>query len=400
MKIKLTRRRIIAVAIPVVLLGWYLSGRFKTTAVTSIVLQPRDAVETVLATGRVVGEKTIPLSFIRAGRIAEEPTKDGAQVKAGQILMRQERAAEENVLGQKRTALTTAKLNLDKIRTIDLRDSQQKVRQAKANAAYAADFFARQSELFEQKAVPQLQYDQAKRDKELAESALAAAENQLRSLETTLRELAELQVAQAENDLRRAEIDLRDTVLQAPFDGQVVEHIAHKGEFVPGGQRVITFIPATDRTYVEIQVDESNAGKPAVGQKASVFSPAFPDRSYPAAIERIGSIVDAQRGTFAVRLMLGRLEPELLPESSVSVQIVVGEVKGALLLEQRYVVRLDGAAFVFTARDGRARRVAVKVTDLGNGFFGVGDGLKAGDSVLLPQGLKDGARIKLVPAAE
>jgi hypothetical protein len=42
----------------------------------------------------------------------------------------------------------------------------------------------------------------------------------------------------------------------------------------------------------------------------------------------------------------------------------------------------------------------VKVTDLGNGFFGVLDGLKAGDSVLLPQGLKDGARIKLVPAAE
>ena len=36
---------------------------------------------------------------------------------------------------------------------------------------------------------------------------------------------------------------------------------------------------------------------------------------------------------------------------------------------------------------------------LGGGFFGITSGLRSGDPVLLPQGIKDGARIKLVPAA-
>ncbi|MDH4197983.1 MAG: efflux RND transporter periplasmic adaptor subunit, partial [Candidatus Aminicenantes bacterium] len=235
------------------------------------------------------------------------------------------------------------------------------------------------------------------RDRELADATLVAAESQLKALQNEERALAELQVAQAENDLRQTEIDLRDTMLRAPFDGQVVEHLAHKGEFVQAGQRIVTFIPATPRTYVEIQVDELNLGRLRPGQKATVTSPAFPGKVYPAAVERVGSIVDSQRGTFTVRLMLDTLEPDLLPESSVSVQAVVGEARGVLLLEQRFVVREGREAFVFTAEDGRAKRRAVVVRDLGNGFFGVDAGLKEGDAVLLPQGLKEGTKVKPLP---
>jgi HlyD family secretion protein len=314
--------------------------------------------------------------------------------------VRQESAVEETTLAQRRTALTIARLNLDKLGTVDLRDFQQKVRLAQASATYASDFFARQSDLLAQKSIPQVVYDQAKRDKELAEAALAGATNQLRSAETTLKTLSELQISQAENDLRRAEIDLRDTVLRAPLDGRIVEHEAHKGEFVAGGRKVITFIPASSRTYLEVQVDEASLGRLALGQKAVVSSPAFPDRKFPAVVERIAPIVDTLRGTFALRLIMDALYEELLPESSISVQIVVGESKASLLLEQRFLVREGPLAFAFTAVDGKARRTAVTVEDLGNGRFGVRSGLKAGDVVLLPRGLKDGARVKPVSAAE
>ncbi|MCX6561541.1 MAG: efflux RND transporter periplasmic adaptor subunit [Candidatus Aminicenantes bacterium] len=347
-----------------------------------------------------MGDKTIPLSFNRAGRVADELIVDGDRVKVGQPLMRQESAVEETTLAQRRTVLAVARLNLDKLGTVDLRDQEQKVRQAKATASYATDFFTRQSELMAQKSIPRLQYDQAKRDKELAEAGLESAANQLRALQTTLKTLAELQVAQAENDLRRAEIDLREIVLRAPFDGRIVEHVAHKGEFVTGGQKVITFIPASPRTYLEIQVDEASFGRLALGQKAVVSSPAFPGRTYPAAVERIAPIVDTQRGTFALRLIMDSAFDELLPESSVSVQIMVGEAKNALLLEQRFLIREWAAAFAFTAVDGKARRKAVTVEDLGNGLFGIKAGLRAGDVVLLPQGLKDGARVKPIPDAK
>ncbi|MDH4197508.1 MAG: hypothetical protein OEW05_08890, partial [Candidatus Aminicenantes bacterium] len=140
---------------------WVVSRSLRSTAVPSITLRAQDAVETVLATGRVAGEKTIPLAFVRPGRIGEELIADGDRVVAGQVLMRQENAQEETALAQKRTALAIARLNLEKLKTVALRDQEQKVRQARANAAYAEDYLKRQTELFKEKTITALQYEQA-----------------------------------------------------------------------------------------------------------------------------------------------------------------------------------------------------------------------------------------------
>jgi HlyD family secretion protein len=387
----------IILALGALLLTFFAVRALKRTRVPSVVLEAREASETVLASGRMVGEKTIPLSFNRAGRVAEELIRDGDRVQAGQPLMRQDTAIEETVRLQRRSALAAARLYLEKIASADRIDLEQKARQAKASATYASDYFKRQTELLALGSITQLQFDQVRRDKELADAALESAENQLRSLAAVQQPLAEIQIAQAENDLRRAEIDLREAVLRAPFEGRIVEHAAHKGEFVTSGQKVITFIPATERSYVEVQIEEASLGRLAIGQKAAVASPAFPGKTYLAEVERIAPIVDTQRGTFALRLMLDAVHEELLPESSVSAQIVVGSAPAALLLEQRFLVRGEsGASYVFTAVGGRAKRIAVTAEDIGGGRFSVSSGLKASDRVLLPQGLKDGARVKPV----
>lgn len=386
-------------ALAVIIAGFVLVRSRRPLEAVSTTVRPAAAIDSVLATGRVVGEKTIPLSFLRPGRIAVELVQDGDAVRAGQVLMVQEKDQAETDLAARRNALALARLAREKLATVDVKDLEQRVRQTKAAALYADDYLERQTQLFKQNSIPSLQLEQAKRDRELAGANYEAAKNQLDALLGPERELAELQVARAETDLRRAEIDLGETSLRAPFDGRVVGHEAHRGEYVGAGQAIINFIPAAPHTYVEIQVDEIYSGKFATGQRATVASPAFPGRAYPAAIERIAPIVDTQRGTFTVRLALAESHPELLPESSVSVQVVIGDVADALLLEQRFLVFEGRDAFAFTAERGRARRRAVSVHDLGSGRFKVDAGLKAGDTVLLPQRLKDGMRVKPVPAA-
>ena len=372
----------------------------RPTEVASDRVEPKSALETVLATGRVVGVKTIPLSFVRSGRMGEELVEDGDLVKAGEALMKLESIQEDTAVAQKNNALAVARLNLEKLETVDLVDMEQKVRQARANAVYTWDFFKRQTELYEKRTIPFQVFEQSRRDKELADAALKAAENQLAALKGAQKELAELQVAQAENDLRRAEIDLRDTVLRAPFDGQVIEHFAHKGEFVQAGQRILTFIPDSPQTYFEIQVDEANIGKLQPGQRATISSSAFPGKVYAAAVERITPIVDTQRGTFNVRLVMDGSGSELIAESSVSVQVVIGEMTDILLLEQRFIIREGREPSVFIAEDGRARRRSVTVRDLGGGLFAVEAGLLGGETVLLPQGLSDGKRVRPVSSAK
>jgi HlyD family secretion protein len=385
----------------IAILAFFTALRLSRSAeVPAVTVAAGPAVETVLATGRVVGEKTIPLSFVRSGRIGEELVQDGDRVKEGQALMKLDGAQEETAVAQKRNALAVARLNLEKLETVDLVDMEQKVRQARASALYAADYFKRHAELYEKKSITFQLYEQSRRDKELADSALAAAENQLAALKGPRRELSELQVAQAQNDLKRAEIDLRDTALGAPFDGRVIEHFAHRGEFVQAGQRILTFIPDSPRTYFEIQVDEANVGKLVPGQKATISSSAFPGRVYEAVVERVTPIVDTQRGTFNVRLVMDGSGSELLAESSVSVQVVVGETAGALLLEQRFIVREGRESFVFIAAEGRARRRSVTPRNLGGGLFAIESGLESGDTVLLPQGLQDGMKVKPASAGK
>lgn len=377
-----------------------LPGFFKRTPVPALVVRAKSAVETVLGAGRVVGEKTFPLSFVRPGRIAGEFVEDGDRVSAEALLMQLDSRREELALSQARTALADAELRKEKLRTVDLADAEEKLRQAKSNADYAAGVFKRQTELYGQKAITTLQYEQGRRDMELAASAVAAAENQVRSLKDVQAGQADLQVDRAKDDVRKAELDLSEARLTAPLPGRIVSHDAHKGEFVQAGQKIVTFIPDSALTYVEIQADEAEAGRIKRGQKAAVSSPAFPGRVFSGSVERLGAIVDNQRGSFSIRIALDGYESDLLPESTVNVQIVVGESAAALILEQRFLLREGGGAFVYIAEGRRAKKIPVEVRDLGNGLFESRKGLREGQVVLLPQGLKDGLKVKPVPTAE
>jgi len=374
----------------------FVGRSFKAVSVPGTVVQAREAVETVLAAGRVVGEKSVPLSFVRPGRIADEFIRDGDAVPADFILIRQDGRHEERALAQARIALEEARLRREKLRTTDLPEAEEKVRQAKANDAFTADYFKRQTELYEQKALTQLQFEQGRRDRELAASVLASAENQLRSFREVQSAQADLAVARAESELKKAELDVLDTFLKAPATGRIVSHDAHPGEFVQAGQKIVTFIPAASRTRVEIQVDEANAGRIKIGQKAAVSSPAFPGQVFSAEVERLGAMVDAQRGSFPVRLILDGFEADLLPESSVSIQIELGREPGLLILEQRFLLQENGKTAVFVAEGRRARKIFVSARDLGNGQFECREGLRNGQIVLLPQGMRDGLRIKPV----
>lgn len=372
----------------------------KSIPAGGFVVRAQSAVETVLATGRVVGEKTFPLSFVRPGRIAEEFFKDGDRVPADYILMRLDSRREDLALIQARTALAEAVLRKEKLLTSDLAEAEERLRQARANEAYAADLFKRQEELYTRKAITSLQFEQGHRDRDVAASAAAVAENQLRSIKEVQADQAGHQVDRAKNELRKAELDLSETVLKAPMPGRIVSHDAHMGEFVQAGRNIVTFIPDSAVTFVEIHVDETDAGRIKLGQKAAVSSPAYSSRVFSGSVERLGAIVDNQRGTFSVRIALGQAEPELLPESTVNVQIIVGESAAALLLEQRFILREGDNAFVYVAEKGRAKRIAVDVRDLGAGLFECRSGLQSGWMVLLPQGLKDGLKVKPVPLPE
>jgi HlyD family secretion protein len=137
-----------------------------------------------------------------------------------------------------------------------------RVRRLEAELHNARTQLARQMQLYEQRIAPEQLIDDSKLRVEVAR--------------------AELAVAQAELD--------RDTV-RSPVRGEVVEIHARSGERV--GERGIAEIADTERMYAVAEVYETDVGRVAVGQRATVESPALVT-PLTGRVERIGRKVGRQ----------------------------------------------------------------------------------------------------------
>lgn len=125
---------------------------------------------------------------------------------------------------------------------------------------------------------------------ETQQKLFEAAQQRLRSL-VEVRDVdlkmtnAQYQAAVAEAEHDKAEFE--QAFIRAPADGRVVRIDAHPGETIgPDGVEFAEINPL----YVIAEVDESDAGRVRVGERATITGAAFPDK-LGGAVERIGTKV-------------------------------------------------------------------------------------------------------------
>ncbi len=126
----------IVIILGALLLAVFAAGSFKRTRAAYVVLDGQGRRRDRPGDGPGGGREDHP-PFLQPGR----PNRRGADRGRG---ARQGRSAahaagerrRRGTLAQRRTSLAVARLNLEKQASVDLRDQQQKVRQAKATAAY------------------------------------------------------------------------------------------------------------------------------------------------------------------------------------------------------------------------------------------------------------------------
>ncbi len=147
--------------------------------------------------------------------------------------------------------------------------------------------------------------------------------------------VAEVQVAEA--DLRLNETNLARAVIRSPVNGVVLSRKVDPGQTVAVSlQAPVLFTIAEDLRKMELQVDvdEADVGKVKIGQRATFGVDAYPDRKFPAAIRdvRYGSEVVQGVVTYKALLEIDNSELLLRPGMTATAEIVVQEVKDALLV--------------------------------------------------------------------
>lgn len=212
------------------------------------------------------------------------------------------------------------------------------------------------------------------------------------SLERTESDLKQTRAA-----LAAARAMLDDLVLRAPLDGVVLRRDGEIGETV-SPERTLFWVGKPRPLRAEAEVDEEDIPRVRVGQKALIKADAFPGRVLEGTVAEITPKGDPVTKSYRVRLALPDDTP-LMIGMTVEANIVVAVHENAVLVPAA-ALAADGDA-VWVLRDGRARRVPVRLGTKGGVRVEVRDGIAAGTRVIVspPPGLRDGARVRVQEAA-
>jgi RND family efflux transporter MFP subunit len=218
---------------------------------------------------------------------------------------------------------------------------------------------------------------------------------------------AEGHYAVARANLKRIETLLGYARLTAPFSGVVTRRWVDPGAFVPSATSssaaktsgVVTVMDLM-RVRIEVAVPESEVPSVRNGLPVEVSAAELPGRSFPGSVTRIAYALDEATRTMATEIDIPNPDRALRPGMYVSVQLAVGRRGESLLLPAQALVTDKEGSYVFTAREGRARKVPVK-TGLDDGItVEVLQGLSPESLVVVSgkQALVDGQAVRAVEA--
>lgn len=327
------------------------------------------AAQVLTGSGYVVtGERYISLGVRVPSRIEEYLVEEGERVEAGQALVR-----------------------------LDARSYEAALREARAS-------------LLRARADVELQRKELARTRELVERDVASRSDL--DLRVNALRVAEAEAARLEAEIARREVDLEDTVVRAPTAGVILEKFKEVGEIaVPGGfegSGELVRMANLDDLRAELDVNEADLARVAMGQAAEVVPDAYPDRRYAARVVKMYPQINRQKGTLKVEV--GILDPDgwLRPDMSVRVAFLAeaepaaaGEGaggEGAVLAPRAAVRGGEGDPFAWVVTEGRLRRQPLALAGpSGADRVVVAKGLSGGEALVVgeAEGLREGQAVEM-----
>jgi HlyD family secretion protein len=219
---------------------------------------------TVSASGTLQPINQVDVGSEQSGTIEAVLVDDNDRIRKGQVLARLDSRKLTDQVAKSRAALESA---------------QAVVLQALATEREAAASLARLRE------VERLSGGKVPSRTELDSAEAALARNRANIA------VARAAVAQARATLATDETNLAKAYIRSPIDGVVLTRKVEPGQTVAATMTApVLFTLAEDLTQMELQVkvDEADVGQVREGQEAKFTVDAYPNRTYPARITRVG----------------------------------------------------------------------------------------------------------------
>ena len=382
----------------------------KPTEVRIEVVDSRDLVASVTASGQVQPRTKVDVAADISGRIVRLAVREGQMVRRGDFLLQIDPEQYEAAVQRAEAALSSAKAQ---------------AAQARANFLQAKRTYDRNAEI--RKTNTQLVSDA-----ELEQSRTTMEVNQ------ALLEASDFNVEQSTASVRDAKNSLGKTTIRAPMSGRITRLVVEQGETaVPGtfNKDAATLLTISDMGVLEtiVKVDETDVARISVGDSAVVQIDAFPDTTFIGKVVEIShsSVRAAASGAtteqavdYEVRIQLLNPPQETRPDFSATAKVITDVRNKALSITiialtvreneelsgadsalrvgttpTREVGKRDVEGVFVVGTDNKVTFRPVKVGIAGDRYFEVLTGLTAGERIVggtyqAIRELKDGALVK------
>lgn len=394
------RRLVIATAVLAVILLAALAAWWMTRAplVPAVSARMAPLLRTLQFSARVATASRVEVGSTLTGRVQQVAVAEGAQVKAGDVLVRLESDELRASLAQSQANERQAAARLAGLRSSGRSAAQAGVAQAESVLVAAQAELQRTLDLVAKGFLSAARLDEVRRTVAVAQAQLdgARAQRAANAEPGTDVAQAQAQLALANAARTAAEARLGEAVITAPADARVLARLVEPGQIVQPGRALLGLALAGPLQLVA-QVDERYLGQLQPGQVAGVLADAYPTQRFTARVLSIAPLVDAQRGAIEVKFSLPQPTPAFLREDmTLSVEVETARREQALVVPTD-TLRGDEATgtSVWVARDGRveARQVRLGLRTLD--AVEILDGLSAGEVVLIGPAPQPGLRVRI-----
>lgn len=282
--------------------------------------------------GAVESRKNVLISAQTIGEVERVHVREGQQVTKGQVLVSQNADVTRNSIAELKTSLELA------------------------NSVYE-----KQSKLWEQKIGTEIQYLQAKNNKESLERKLATA---------------------------YAQLDM--AIVKAPFSGTIDELPAREGEVASPGIPLVRIVSQQDM-YIKADVSERFIGKFKAGDPVEIYFPTL-DKKVASKVASVGQVINPENRTFVVEVALPRIDFNVKPNQVTVLELRDYVSEATLAVPTRIIQRDEDGQFIFVVDDRGDRKLARKVhvvTGISyNSQTEILEGLE-GSELIVDQGYRD-----------
>lgn len=276
------------------------------------------------------------------GQIKRIHVKEGQWVKSGQLLVSLNTSVTMNTINEVKTQLELA----------------QKL-------------FEKQENLWNQKIGSEIQYLQAKTNKESLESKLKTLKSQLAM-----------------------------SLIRAPFYGVVDEIFLKEGELASPGMQLIQLVNLSE-LKIEADISERFIYQVDKGDKVDISFPTYTEDVFEVPIIRKGNVIEPDNRTFKIEVRLKNKNNRIKPNMLATVEVNDYSTDSAMIVPSIVLKQDFSGTYLYKAveKDGAlyAKKIYVELGKTYNDLSTVTKGVEAGDRIVTSgyNLVSDGARIKI-----